>query len=56
MVLNVLTGTKFRENVQKSQILRNLMHAKFDNFKVYRNISKTKRFVRFVESFQNVIK
>ena len=56
MVLKLLAGTKFSENGQKSQKLRNLIPAKFNTFKVYRNISKRKRFVRFTVSFKNAIK
>ena len=47
---------KKRENGQKSQKLQNLTPAKFNTFKVYRNIGKTKGFVRFIESFKNAIK
>ena len=56
MVLKLLVGTKFRENGQISQKSQNLIPAKFNTFKVYRIINKTKRFVRFIESLQNAIK
>ena len=56
MVLKLLAGTKFFENGQKCQKSQNLIPAKFNTFKVYKNISKTKRFIRFIEYFQNAIK
>ena len=56
MVLKFLAGKKFCENGQTSKKSRNLIPVKFNTVKVYGNTSKIKRFVQFVESFQNVIK